>query len=115
MGLAFLMDQHVHLAITKGLRQAGVDVLTAYEDNSHELSDPALLTRATELQRILVTYDDDLLVEAHHRQAHDLDFFGLVYTRHLNLNIGKCIEDLTFISQAACLDDVYGQVIFLPL
>ena len=110
-----MMDQHVPRAISTGLRQAGIDVLTAYEDSSHELNDPALLTRATELQRILFTFDDDLLVEAHERQSNAVFFFGLVYTRFSRLVIGQCIEDLTLLAEAAQPSDVNNQVIFLPL
>ncbi|MCZ7670648.1 MAG: DUF5615 family PIN-like protein [Chloroflexi bacterium] len=62
MTLAFYMDQHVPRAITVGLRLRGIDVLTAYEDNRSELNDPDLLDRASELNRVLFTQDDDLLV-----------------------------------------------------
>ena len=55
MTLAYMMDQHVPRVITSGLRHSGIDALTAYEDSSHELSDPALLSRATQLQRVLFT------------------------------------------------------------
>jgi predicted nuclease of predicted toxin-antitoxin system len=64
MAIAFYMDHHVPRAITAGLRLRGVDVLTAYEDGSIELDDSALLDRANELERILFTRDDDLLIEA---------------------------------------------------
>ena len=64
MSLAFYMDHHVPKAITNGLRLRGVDVLTAYEDGTREYEDADLLDRATELQRVLFTQDDDLLSEA---------------------------------------------------
>jgi hypothetical protein len=75
------MDHHIPRAITAGLRMRGVDVLTAYEDNSHELEDPDLLTRATLLQRVLFSQDEDLLVEAERRQQHSVPFFGVVFAR----------------------------------
>jgi ADP-ribosylglycohydrolase len=62
MALQFLMDHHVARAITLGLRLRGVNVLTAYEDGSHEISDPELLDRATDLGRVLFSQDDDLLM-----------------------------------------------------
>ncbi len=61
------MDHHVPRAITNGLRLRGVDVLTAHEDKASRLRDPALLDRATELERVLFTQDDDLLTEATQR------------------------------------------------
>lgn len=59
MTIALYMDHHVPRAITSGLRLRGVDVLTAYEDGTHELDDPILLDRAGELGRVLFTQDDD--------------------------------------------------------
>ena len=46
MPLGFYMDHHVPSAITNGLRLRGVDVLTAHEDGTQRLEDPALLDRA---------------------------------------------------------------------
>jgi len=54
------MDVHVRWAITAGLRRRGVDVLTVQEDGAARFEDPALLDRATQLGRVLVSQDDDL-------------------------------------------------------
>ena len=59
MALKLYMDHHVARAITDGLRERGVDVLTAFEDGSHELLDPELLDRVAELSRVLFTNDSD--------------------------------------------------------
>jgi len=67
VALQLYMDHHVPRAITVGLRQRGVDVLTAFEDGAHELLDPDLLDRAGVLGRVLFTRDDDLLAEATRR------------------------------------------------
>lgn len=73
MALAFYMDHHVPKAITNGLRLRGVDVLPAYEDGTSEYDDD-LLDRATELQRVLFTQDDDLLNEAAKRIQENIPF-----------------------------------------
>ena len=57
MAIAFYMDVHIPQAITVQLRRRGVDVLTAVEDNTQELPDSELLTRVTELNRVLFTQD----------------------------------------------------------
>jgi len=67
VALQLYMDHHVPRAITVGLRQRGVDVLTAFEDGAHELLDPDLLDRAGALGRVLFIRDDDLLAEATRR------------------------------------------------
>jgi predicted nuclease of predicted toxin-antitoxin system len=51
------MDVHVPQAITDQLRRRGVDVLTAIEDSSAELTDEELLERASSLERVLFTQD----------------------------------------------------------
>jgi len=51
------MDQHVPLAITRGLWRRGVDVVTAEEDSAADWDDSALLDRAGQLGRILFTRD----------------------------------------------------------
>ena len=60
MSVALYMDVHVRWAITAGLRRRGVDVLTAQQDGAARFEDPALLDRATQLGRVLVSQDDDL-------------------------------------------------------
>ncbi len=77
MSVALYMDVHVRWAITAGLRRRGVDVLTAQEDGAARFEDPALLDLATELGRILVSQDDDLLQEASRRQARGERFSGV--------------------------------------
>lgn len=49
------MDVHVPYAISLGLRLRDVDVLTAQEDATTEMSDADLLDRATSLGRALFT------------------------------------------------------------
>ena len=63
MSIASYIDHQVPRAISAGLRSRGVDVLTAYEDNTHEMDNPTLLDKAGELGRVLFTRDDDLLIE----------------------------------------------------
>jgi rRNA-processing protein FCF1 len=82
------MDEHVHRAITAGLRLRDVDVLTAQEDGRRRNADDVLLDRATELQRVLFSQDEDLLAEAMRRQGHGVPFAGVVYAHQLHVTIG---------------------------
>jgi predicted nuclease of predicted toxin-antitoxin system len=63
VSVALYMDVHVRRAVVIALRLRSVDVLTAQEDGSEELEDDRLLQRATELARVLVSQDEDLLRE----------------------------------------------------
>lgn len=115
MSLALYMDHHLHVAITAGLRQRGVDVLTAFEDSSHALADDLLLERATRLGRVLVTKDDDLLVITHHWLRAGRDFAGLVFSRHGDLAVGAAVSDLEIIAKVMDPTEMFNRVLFIPL
>ena len=99
------MDVHVPRAVTTALRLRGIDVLTAQEDGAAELDDGHLLKRATELDRILVTQDEDLLREGTRLLSGQGDFSGIVYAHQLRVTIGQMVEDLELITKATSRDD----------
>lgn len=92
----------------------GVDVLTAQEDGRSEATDPELLDRATALQRVLFTQDDDLLTEAVKRQQAGVPFRSVAYAHQLRVSIGECIQGLEYIAQAGTETDAVQHVFFLP-
>lgn len=61
MSVSLYMDVHVKRAVIDGLRQKGVDVLTAQEDGTAQMEDSELLDHATALGMVLFSQDDDLL------------------------------------------------------
>lgn len=109
------MDVHVQRSITLGLRLRGIDVLTAQEDGSARLSDDDLLTRATELGRVLFTRDEDLLVEAAARIADRREFAGIVFAHQQRVTIGQCVRDLELLATVFDAHDIARRVEFLPL
>jgi predicted nuclease of predicted toxin-antitoxin system len=115
MSVRLYMDVHVRRAVAEGLRLRGVDFITAQEDGAGELSDPALLDRATELGRVLFTQDDDLLREAKRRQQTGGPFAGVIYAHQLNITVGQCIADLELIAKASDPAECVGVTIYLPL
>lgn len=115
MAIAFYMDHHVPSSITNALRIRGVDVLTAYEDDAHELGDAALLDRATALQRVVFTRDDDFLAEAARRQQAGVSFYGVIYAHQMRVSIGICVSHLEMIAKAGAPVDVANVVLYLPL
>ena len=109
------MDVHVRRAITNALRLRGIDVLTAQADQAARMPDPALLDRATVLNRVLFSQDDDLLKEASRRQRDGTQFAGVIYAHQLSVPIGQCIEDLALLALAEEPDALRNRVVFLPL
>lgn len=109
------MDEHVHRAVTDGLRLRGVDVLTAQEDGRRGYPDPELLDRASQLGRPLFSQDDDLLVEAQRRQKAGIPFSGVIYAHQLHVTLGDCVRDLELIARLAEPDELKNRVEYLPL
>jgi len=112
--LAFLMDHHIRAEITEGLRQRGINVLTAFDDGSFRLDDNSLLARATTLDRILVSQDKDLLVIAARWQQVGHDFAGIEFAGHQNVEISSTIEYLELVARVLEPGDVRNRVEFIP-
>ena len=115
MSVGLYMDENVHRAVTSGLRLRGIDVVIAQDDGFGKTPDPEVLDRATELGRPLFSQDDDLLEEAHLRQASGIPFSGVIYAHQLHVSIGDCVRDLELIASTAEIEELAGTVIFLPL
>ena len=109
------MDEHIHKGITEELRQRGVDVLTVQEDGRTGTPDPLVLDRATELQRVIFTQDQDFLAEANRRQVEGMSFAGVIYAHQRLVTIGDCIRDLEIIAKASDPEDLANCVQYLPL
>ena len=115
MSVHLYFDVHDTSAIADGLRLRGVDVLTSQEDGTAEFEDSALLDRSTELERILVTQDEDFLKEATRRHRAGEAFFGIVYAHQLYVTIGECVADLEIIAKGSEPDEWVNHVEYLPL
>ena len=115
MSIALYMDENVPRQITVGLRLRNIDVLTVQEDERAGMLDPQVLARATELQRVLFSRDDDLLSLAHQRQREGVDFPGVVYSHPQGISIGACVRELEIIAKASTLEETLNQVQYLPL
>jgi Domain of unknown function (DUF5615) len=115
VSIPLYMDEHVPRAITLGLRQRGVDVLSVQEDGREGQDDSALLDRATELSRVLFTQDRDLLAEGTRRQQEGRLFAGVIYAHQRGLSIGQCVQELEVIAGVCEPDDLANRVQYLPL
>lgn len=114
MTIRFYFDEHVHRAVTEGLRLRGIDVLTVQEDGRTGAADAAILDRAGELGRTLFSQDADLLVEARRRQIEGVPFSGVVYAHQLHVTIGDCVRDLELIGHIGEPQDIAQGIYYLP-
>ena len=92
-----------------------VDVLTAQLDGTTQLNDSDLLDRADQLNRVLVSQDEDMLAKAGRRQRDGIPFTGLIYAHQLGITIGRFIDDLELLASVGEPGDFNGRVEFLPL
>jgi predicted nuclease of predicted toxin-antitoxin system len=109
------MDVHIPRATTVALRLRSIDVLTAQEDGAAELDDCQLLRRATELGRVLVSQDEDVLREGRRSLSDGLTFSGIVYAHQLRITIGQMVHDLELIATATSQKDWRDKIEFLPI
>jgi predicted nuclease of predicted toxin-antitoxin system len=112
---ALYFDEQVPRSITEALRRRAVDLPTAQEDGRDGESDPDLLDRSSELRRVLVTEDEDVLVEAARRQRARVPFLGVIIRRARTCSIGQAIADLEVIAVAGRAEDVESRLVYLPL
>ena len=115
MSVQFYMDEHVPGAITGGLRDRGVDVLTVQEDGYAHADDEEVLDRALAIGSVVFTRDSDFLVISTLRQREGVPFAGVVYGHQLLVSIGMCVRDLELMGLAGEPEDFHNRVYFLPL
>ena len=113
--LRLYMDVHIKAAITAGLRRRGIDMMTAQEDAGARLEDVALLDRATALQRVLFSQDDDLLAIARERQATGVFCSGLIHGHQLAATVGKYVLDLELVCHVLDPEEMANRIEYLPL
>jgi hypothetical protein len=115
VSLSFYLDYHVPAAITNGLRQMQVNVLTVAEDGRADWDDDRLLERALELGRVVFTQDCDFLVLAARWQQARREFSGMVYGHQLRVTVGGAVRDLALIASVMTQAEMRNRVEFLPL
>ena len=64
MPVALYMDENVSRTIADELRKQGIDVITIQEDGLMGVPDSDILDRATQLNRVVFTYDLILLARS---------------------------------------------------
>jgi len=114
VAVALFMDVHVPQSITNQLRRRNVDVLTAFDDGSQELPDAQLLSRATQLNRVLFTQDIRFRVLAETWQIEGKPFAGLIFGHQLGGTIGQFVSDLELIAKASDPSEWKNAVEYIP-
>lgn len=104
----YYTDEHVSRAIVRGLRNRGIDVLTAPEASMLAAADNRHLALARRENRVLFTQDADFLRLAAAGATHA----GVVYA-HQQTPIGRIIRHLALIHLVLSAEEMVGEVEFV--
>lgn len=107
--IRFLVDVHVHSAITAGLRRRGVEVLTCQEAGLARTPDEEILGFAAENDWVVFSQDDDFLKLC---ALGDKSHKGLVYSHKRN-SIGRIIAGLMLIHEILEAEEMENHVEFV--
>lgn len=106
--IRFLLDVHVHSAITKGLQRRGIEVLTCREAQLNTASDEAIVQYALLHDWVIFSQDSDFLKICSQKFPHK----GLVYSHQKN-DIGRIIQGLMLISEVLSKADMENHIEFI--
>jgi predicted nuclease of predicted toxin-antitoxin system len=107
--IRYYFDQHVQGAVLAGLRQQGVDVLTAQEADRCGMPDQDQLAFATAQQRVVVTFDTDYL-DLHRSAAQHA---GIAWCPATKYRIGQLVQMLVLLHGTTDRDSMRNHVEYL--
>jgi len=107
--LTFYFDESVELAVSVQLAASGLDVVSAHSLGKLGDKDPQHLTRATQMGRVLCTYDTDFLILA----SNGVEHAGIIFAPEQKASIGGWVREIRALHARLSAEDVINQVIFL--
>ncbi|HEV3255545.1 MAG TPA: DUF5615 family PIN-like protein [Gemmataceae bacterium] len=107
--IRFFFDQHIASAVAQGLRQQGVDVLTAREAGRCGLPDADQLQFATAEERVVMTFDSHYLALHAGRTVHG----GIAWCPATKYGIGQLIQMLLLLHGVMDRDAMRNHVEYL--
>lgn len=105
--VTYLFDEDLNGRIVRGVRRRlpALDTLTVYEAGLKEEEDPAVLERAAQEERIVVSHDHSTMrAYAEERLRAGLPMTGLFLVRQES-PIGRVIDELVLIAEATTAEE----------
>ena len=106
--IKFFTDEHIAGAVVHGLRQRGVDVVTAAEAGLLQAPDDRLLSYARTEGRVMVTQDFDFLV----LDSAGNDHAGIAFARQ-GTPVRRILHGLMLIHHVLSADEMIRHVEYL--
>ena len=107
--IRYFLDQHVYGAVVSGLRQHGIDVLTAQEAGRCGRPDSDVLAFATAEGRVMVTFDPDFLALHNSGVPHA----GIAWCPATKYRIGHLLQMLVLLHGVADRDGMKNHVEYM--
>ena len=107
--LRYYLDENVPTEIARQLRRSGIDALSVADQGQLGASDLSHLQRATALDRVLCTHDQDFLRLA----AEGHDHAGIVFAAQAKASLGGWVRALRSLHARLSSDQARNLVFFL--
>ena len=107
--IQYYLDQHIPGAVVSGLRQHGIDVLSAQEASRCGLTDADQLAFATAQERVMVTFDPDYLALHNAGTSHA----GIAWCPATKYRVGFLIQMLILLHGVSDRDEMKNRVEYL--
>ncbi len=109
--IKFYFDESVELAVSEQMAAHGFDVVSAHSLDKLGDTDTNHLQQATEMERVLCTYDVDFLMLA----SEITDHAGIVFASQQKASIGGWVKELRILHARLSAENAAGQVVFLSM
>ena len=103
-------DENIESSVIDGLRRRGITVHSAVELGYSGKSDKFHLSKAGELEAIVLTHDVDFLMMA---GSPNVNHRGIIFSHSKNVSIGDCIRGVELIANVLSDRDMRNHIEFL--
>jgi len=101
-------DENIEQSIVEGLLRRGVEIVSAGELGHIGRSDEFHLRKASEMNAVILTHDNDFLI-----MADKLDHNGIIFAHSKNVSIGQCVRGVELIVNILTNKDMKNHIEFL--
>lgn len=115
--MKFVVDEDFDNHILRGLlrRQPNLDIIRVQDTDLAGAEDPAILSWASQEQRILLTHDVSTMTKHAYERIRMKKVMAGMIALPQTLPIGKAIEDILTIVECGSPDELTDQIFYLPL
>jgi hypothetical protein len=107
--LRLYFDENVEPEIVTQLVRKGIDAVGEHDLNLTGDSDENHLQRATEMNRVLCTYDQDFF----YLNNAGIEHAGIFFATHARSTIGGWVRQITKLHAQLTMEEVRGQLTFI--